>query len=50
MHELADQLQSQLKAIWRHRWYAIASAWLIAIVGWIAVYQMPARYQADARV
>jgi polysaccharide chain length determinant protein (PEP-CTERM system associated) len=50
MHELADQLLSHLKAIWRYRWYAIGFAWIIALGGWIAVYLMPDRYEASARV
>ncbi len=51
MHELAEQLLSHLKAIWRYRWYAIVFAWVIALGGWAAVYyKMPERYQADARV
>src|SRR5882672_10407511 len=51
MHELADQLLSHLKAIWRYRWYAIVFAWIIALGGWALVYYaMPDRYQADARV
>ena len=50
MHELADQLLSHLKAIWRHRWYAMAAAWIVALAGWIVVYQIPDRYEASARV
>jgi len=51
MHELAEQLLSHLKAIWRYRWYAVVFAWIIALGGWAAVYyKMPERYQADARV
>src|SRR5882724_9305635 len=51
MHELADQLLSHLKAIWRYRWCAVVFAWIIALGGWAAVYyKMPERYQADARV
>jgi len=50
MHELADQILSQLKAMWRYRWYALVVAWVIALGGWIAVYQMPDRYSVFARV
>ncbi len=50
MHELADQLLSHLKATWRYRWYAVVVAWIIALGGWIAVYLMPDRYEASARV
>ena len=50
MHELVDQLLCQLKATWRYRWYAVVFAWIIALCGWIAVYRMPDRYEASARV
>lgn len=49
MHELAEQFIFHLKAIWRSRWYAVVFAWIIALGGWIAVYKMPNRYEADAR-
>ena len=50
MHELADLLLTHLKAIWRYRWYAVGSAWLIASGGWTAIYLIPDRYEAWARV
>jgi len=50
MHELVDQLLSHVKAAWRYRWYAVGFSWIIAIGGWIAVYLMPDRYEASARV
>lgn len=50
MHELADQLLTGLKATWRYRWYAVVVAWIIALVGWTAVYLTPERYEAHARV
>src|SRR5262245_26206950 len=50
MHELADQLYSHLKAVWRHRWYAVVFAWVIAAGGWVVVYLIPDRYEATARV
>jgi polysaccharide chain length determinant protein (PEP-CTERM system associated) len=50
MHELVDQLLSHLKATWRYRWYAVACAWIVAAGGWIAVYLIPDRYEASARV
>ncbi len=50
MHELAAQLLSHLRAIWRYRWHAVVFAWVAAIAGWIAVQQMPDSYAASARV
>jgi polysaccharide chain length determinant protein (PEP-CTERM system associated) len=50
MHELFDQLLSQLKAAWRYRWYAAAAAWVVALAGWAGVHYLPDRYEAQARV
>lgn len=50
MHELVDQLLSHLRATWRYRWYAVLAAWIVAIAGWVFVYQLPNRYEASARV
>jgi polysaccharide chain length determinant protein (PEP-CTERM system associated) len=50
VHELADQILSQLRATWRYRWYAAAIAWIVASGGWFAVFQMPNRYEAYGRV
>jgi polysaccharide chain length determinant protein (PEP-CTERM system associated) len=50
MHELADQLLSYLRACWHYRWFGVVIAWIIAPAGWIAVYRMPDRFEASARV
>jgi polysaccharide chain length determinant protein (PEP-CTERM system associated) len=50
MHELVEQLLSQLRAAWRYRWYAAATAWVVALAGWALVHHIPNRYEARARV
>jgi polysaccharide chain length determinant protein (PEP-CTERM system associated) len=50
MQELAYQFASRLRAAWRHRWFALAAAWIIAICGWALVHRMPDRYEATVRV
>jgi polysaccharide chain length determinant protein (PEP-CTERM system associated) len=50
MHEFVDQLLSYLRAGWRFRWHAAVAAWFIAVAGWTAVYFIPNRYEASARV
>lgn len=34
----------------RHRWKALALAWMVCVVGWAGVYNLPDRYQSSARV
>jgi len=43
-------VQRYASAGWRHRWAALALAWLICVPGWIAVYMLPSQYQANARI
>ena len=50
MAELMALLLTFLKAIGKYRWYGVAIAWLVAVVGWAVVYRLPNDYQASARV
>jgi len=50
MRELADQIFSYLRGVWRFRWVAVVVAWLVAICGWVVVGRLPDRYEASARV
>ncbi len=50
MQVFLSQLKMYLSGIWRFRWTMLISAWLLAISGWLFVYQMPEEYLATARV
>lgn len=50
MQELLEQIQEYLYGIWRFRWVALVSAWIIAIAGWIFIAQLPDKYEATARL
>lgn len=50
MNELIAQLLIYAKGIWKYRWVSVVTIWLIAIVGWVFVYQMPDNYKASARI
>lgn len=50
LHEIYQQAKALGYGIWRKRWYMLITAWTIAIVGWGAIYNMPYRYEADARI
>ena len=47
---MLDQILSYLRSAWYYRWQAAATAWIVALGGWTAVYLMPDRYEAQARV
>lgn len=50
MNGLYDELRLTLHGIWARRWLALAVAWGVCLLGWLAVAQIPATYVAKARV
>jgi polysaccharide chain length determinant protein (PEP-CTERM system associated) len=50
MHEIIAQLSGYLRSMWRHRWYALATAWLVSLIGWGLIFSMPSRFEASARI
>ena len=50
MRELYELFLAYVKGIWRYRWVMMLVAWLVSIVGWGVVYQLPDKYESSARV
>jgi len=50
LQEALAQIYGYALGVWRHRWAALATAWVIALVGWAYVWQMPESYKATARL
>lgn len=50
MHEILDKVIEFCRAVLRFRWTVLLVAWIVAVVGWAAVYQLPEKYTATARV
>ena len=50
MQEVIDLILSYARAVWMKRWYALAVAWLVCVVGWALVMRLPDQYEASARV
>jgi polysaccharide chain length determinant protein (PEP-CTERM system associated) len=50
MDELLRQIKTVLRSMWLRRWYGVAAAWLVGIVGAIVVFNIPNRYEATARI
>lgn len=50
MQDIIDLALSYLRAIWSKRWYALAAAWLVCVVGWGVVMKLPNQYEASARI
>lgn len=50
MHEIFDKVTEFVWGVWRYRWTALITAWLLALAGWFMVAQIDARYPATARL
>lgn len=50
MQELLDQVYGYVRGVWRRRWPMILVAWLVCLVGWPFVLNMPDQYEASAKV
>ena len=50
LQELITEILNHLRGMWRYRWQLVIVAWVVAIVGWYFVYNMPDVYEASAKV
>lgn len=50
MQEIIELIIDYARSMWRFRRYAIATAWSVCLLGWLAVLMLPNRYQAQSRV
>jgi len=50
IRELRWLLTNEALGMWRYRWYALAAAWVLALIGWAATLFLPNEYQSSARV
>ncbi|HEY6870573.1 MAG TPA: XrtA system polysaccharide chain length determinant [Novosphingobium sp.] len=50
MNDLIENLRASLHTVWSRKWVALAAAWGICIVGWLAVAMVPNSYESKARI
>lgn len=50
MGDLQARLLSDLRAVWRRRWYIVAIAWAICLAGWGFVLVLPDTYSSKTRI
>ncbi len=50
MRDQLLQLLTYARGMWRYRWYGLILTWCVSIIGWLAVYSIPDKYEASARV
>jgi len=47
---LLEELRTALWTVWNRRWIALGVAWLVCLLGWLAVAMIPNSYQSKARI
>ncbi|HEX7013698.1 MAG TPA: XrtA system polysaccharide chain length determinant [Steroidobacteraceae bacterium] len=50
MQELLEKIRGELRGAWRFRRYALLTAWVVCVLGWIVVLALPDTYEARARM
>ena len=50
MRWIPSQAMPFVQALWRHRWLAVGTAWLVCTTGWIGIAFIPTKYESTARV
>ena len=50
MRWIPSQAIPIVQAMWRHRWLAVGTAWLVCTAGWIGAAFVPTKYESTARV
>jgi polysaccharide chain length determinant protein (PEP-CTERM system associated) len=50
MERILEQILDEIRSAWRYRWWALLAATFAAIVGWLVVFSLQDRYEAEARV
>jgi polysaccharide chain length determinant protein (PEP-CTERM system associated) len=50
MNGIYDELRAALHAVWHRRWLALALAWGVCLLGWLAVAMVPNKYESHARI
>lgn len=50
MNEIVEDLRAALWSVWNRRWLALAVAWSLCLLGWLAVALFPNSYESNARI
>ncbi|KPL67483.1 chain-length determining protein [Erythrobacter sp. SG61-1L] len=50
MNAIVEEIRAALWSVWNRRWLALAVAWGLCLVGWLAVAMVPNAYESKARI
>ena len=45
-----EKALDDVRSAWRFRWFAVATAFVVALIGWVIVFALPDRYETVASV
>jgi polysaccharide chain length determinant protein (PEP-CTERM system associated) len=48
--ELIATVLEHVRGMWRYKWWGMAAAWALSVVGWVTVYALPDVYRASTQV
>ena len=50
MNSLYDEFRIAVHSVWNRRWLALAVAWGVCVLGWLAVSVIPNKYESKAQI
>lgn len=50
IHELFQRILAEVRGAWRYRWYGLAVAWGVFVLGALITFGLPNKYQASAEI
>lgn len=50
MNGIYEEVRIALHSVWQRRWLALAIAWVVCLLGWLAVAMVPNTYESKARI
>lgn len=50
MTGLYDEIRIAIHSVWNRRWLALVIAWIVCLIGWLAVAMIPNSYQSESRI
>ena len=50
MNVLVEEVLEEVRGAWRFRWWALATAWVLGVLGWTVVMLLPDMYEGRATV
>ena len=50
MNQLLEELRAGAWAVWNRRWLALAIAWGVCLLGWLAIALIPNKYESETRI